>query len=243
MVLFPFLKVLNLYLLASTCGVIGAVAASAIDYGVAENAHVFHGDAHDDVLVPVVLGVMSMCPDALACESVFDQVLKKVSSKVDISLVYIGQIDESEPDFGVKCLHGAQECAGNVQQLCAQKYAPVSRWWEFVNCQNYQGRYKVGLPDIALKCASSAQLDWKNGPIGQCAGVDGSGKGEEGISLLQESVLISQGLGIEKSCTVIINGEKVCIRDDGTWKECENGHTINDFVKQINAEYERLNAH
>jgi hypothetical protein len=42
-------------------------------------------------LVPVVLGVMSRCPDAFACEAVFDDVLARVGDKVDLSLAYIAQ--------------------------------------------------------------------------------------------------------------------------------------------------------
>lgn len=45
----------------------------------------------EDVKVPVVLGVMSACPDALLCESVFDRVLKRVGNKIDLSLTFIGQ--------------------------------------------------------------------------------------------------------------------------------------------------------
>ena len=44
-----------------------------------------------NVKVPVTLGVMSRCPDALLCESVFDKVLKQVGDKVDLSLTFIGK--------------------------------------------------------------------------------------------------------------------------------------------------------
>lgn len=51
---------------------------------------VLHGfDA--DTKVPVELGVMSRCPDALLCESVFNDVLRKVSDKVDLSLRYVAK--------------------------------------------------------------------------------------------------------------------------------------------------------
>ncbi|KAA1466493.1 hypothetical protein DENSPDRAFT_831335 [Dentipellis sp. KUC8613] len=195
----------------------------------------------DDVKVPVVLGVMSRCPDALLCEAVFDQVLKKVSDKVDFSLTYVAKTNTSDPDFGVTCMHGAQECAGNVHQLCAAKYLPLDNWWEFVMCQNYQGREKIGRPDIALKCARSAQIDWETSPVGQCAGLDGSGTEEEGTKLLQDNVKATQALGIKKSCTIVINGEQVCVHD-GAWKECENGHSAADFIRQINTEYDKLNG-
>jgi hypothetical protein len=44
---------------------------------------------YNDIKVPAVLGVMSACPDALLCESIFDRVLKVVSDKVDLSLSFI----------------------------------------------------------------------------------------------------------------------------------------------------------
>ena len=101
-------------------------------------------------------------------------------------------MNASEPDFGVTCKHGPVECAGNVQELCAQKYAPFGRWWEFVQCQNFQGRYEVGKPETALKCAKAAQLDWENSGVGACAGLDGDGKAEEGVRLLQENVVATR---------------------------------------------------
>ncbi|KAJ3003011.1 hypothetical protein NUW54_g5532 [Trametes sanguinea] len=167
----------------------------------------------DDVKVPVVLGVMSRCPDAILCETVFDRVLERVSDKIDLSLTFIGTLNASEPDFGVTCKHGPEECAG---------------------------RSEIGKPEKAIQCAKTAELDWENSGVGACAGVDGSGKAEEGVRLLQQSVAITQELGIEKSCTVMINGKQVCIHDE-TWKECEGGHAPKDFIRQIEEEYEKLN--
>ncbi|KAF5388307.1 hypothetical protein D9615_000404 [Tricholomella constricta] len=157
----------------------------------------------DDVKVPVQLGVMSRCPDALLCENVFNEVLRKVSNKIQLSLVYVAKpadivrLDSSEPDFGVKCMHGPEECAGNVQQLCVAKHEPSSVWWEFVQCQNYEGRYKIGNPDLTLKCANAVGMDWENSKSGRCAGRDGSGKGSEGVALLKESVVLGKKLGIK----------------------------------------------
>jgi len=138
-------------------------------------------------------------------------------------------------------MHGPEECAGNVQQLCVHTYEPLKVWWEFVQCQNYEGRNKIGTPELALKCARAANIDWEASQTGKCAGLDGSGKGAEGIRLLQESVTLGHAMGIQKSCTIVINGRKVCVHDD-TWKECENGHTVGDFVRQINEEYARMNG-
>lgn len=51
----------------------------------------FHTSFSDDNKVPVVLGVMSRCPDAILCESVFNRVLQRVGNKVDISLSFIAK--------------------------------------------------------------------------------------------------------------------------------------------------------
>ena len=83
-------------------------------------------------------------------------------------------------------MHGPNECAGNVQELCAMKYTDTPVWWRFTQCQNFQGRYEVGKPETALKCADAAGIDWKSSDVGQCAGIDGSGKGKEGTGLLRD---------------------------------------------------------
>lgn len=122
------------------------------------------------------------------------------------------------------------------------KYTDTPVWWRFTQCQNFQGRYEVGKPETALKCADAAGIDWKSSDVGQCAGIDGSGKGKEGTGLLRDSVEVTKALGIEyvadtiahistarrrlmrpiyrKSCTILINGKAVCVRD-GSWKDCE----------------------
>ncbi|KAG5221601.1 secreted protein [Salix suchowensis] len=203
-----------------------------------------------DVKVPIHLGVMSRCPDAVLCESVFDKVLPRVIGKIDLSLVVHprafrtsctrhSSLDPTNEDFGVKCMHGAQ-------------------------CQNYHGRESVGEPDLALSCAGASKIDWEGSGVGQCAGNDASGKAPEGIAMLKESLRLAQNLNIQcansvhlsffyssasldssKSCTVLINKKAVCVHD-GTWKDCEGfksqkGHDVNDFVKQIEEEYEHLN--
>ncbi|TFK55696.1 hypothetical protein OE88DRAFT_1710079 [Heliocybe sulcata] len=195
-----------------------------------------------DVKVPVVLGVMSKCPDAIMCETVFDRVVSTVSGRMDFSLSYVARLNESEPGFGVTCMHGPEECSGNIQQLCVAKYETLAKWWEFVQCHNYQGREKIGKPDVALSCAKAAGIDWESSGIAGCVGSDTSGRTEEGIQLLKQSLKDTQRLKVEKSCTVVINGYKVCVRDNYTWKECEAGHAPKDFIRQINEEYRRLNS-
>jgi len=186
--------------------------------------------------VPVTLGVMSRCPDALLCESVFDEVFEKVGhQKVDLSLTFIGQLNTSEPVYGTTCKHGPLECAGNVHELCAAKYAgDSSAWWPFLHCLNHQGLELIGLEGIAVYCAQIAKIDWVDSGIETCV------NGEEGSRLLRESVRQSQKLGIQKSCSVLISQKVRCVRD-GSWQNCDGGHEPQDFVDLINAEYDRLN--
>jgi hypothetical protein len=72
----------------------------------------------------------------------------------------------------------------------------MKTWWEFVTCQNYEGKDKIGRPDVALKCARTAKMDWSGSKVGQCAGLDGSGTGKEGVQLLQQSVKDTEALAI-----------------------------------------------
>ena len=76
-------------------------------------------------------------------------------------------------------------------------HAPFQRWWNFVHCQNFQGRYEVGKPETALKCANTAGLDWETSGVGACAGLNGDGTGEEGVRLLRESVRATEQMGIK----------------------------------------------
>ena len=58
---------------------------------VQDQLHIDYASALDDVKVPVVLGVMSRCPDAMLCEAVFNRVLERVGSKVNISLTFVAK--------------------------------------------------------------------------------------------------------------------------------------------------------
>jgi hypothetical protein len=42
-----------------------------------------------------------------------------------------------------------------------------------------------------------------------------------------------------KSCTIIINGKQRCIRD-GSWYDCPDGHSVDDFVRIIQEEAGRI---
>lgn len=63
-------------------------------------------------------------------------------------------------------------------------------------CQNYQGRGHIGHPDIAWRCARTHNIDWEESGVGHCVGLDGSGKGKEGVHLLRNSIRVAESLGI-----------------------------------------------
>jgi len=185
-------------------------------------------------LVPVTLGVMSKCEDAEYCENTWDKVLDKVSDKIALQLVYIGKLDDDER-YGVKCKHGESECTGNIQQLCFARAFPEQKtWWNFVQCQNYGPTSRIGDEVVAERCARTVGKDWAD--VRPCV------EGERGTSLLKASVRLAEHMGIEKSCSIFIDNELVCIRDNGQWKECPAGHDTADFVQQIRDAYDDLNA-
>lgn len=186
--------------------------------------------------VPVILGVMSQCPDALYCEAVFDKVLHQVGNIVDLSLTFIGRINPSEPLYGVTCRHGSAECTGNIHELCTISKYPNDRdiWWNFVTCSNSFGRFEVGKEYVSRACASKVGINWDD--------VKGCTESEEGVELLKESVKRTHGLGIVNSCTVLLNGRKRCVRDDEQWKDCKEGSSVDDFVRSIQEEYNDING-
>jgi hypothetical protein len=51
----------------------------------------------NDIRVPVTLGVMSRCPDALQCETLFDNVIPRVAEKINLSLAYVAKYVLAHP--------------------------------------------------------------------------------------------------------------------------------------------------
>ncbi|KAI9621968.1 hypothetical protein H4Q26_015405 [Puccinia striiformis f. sp. tritici PST-130] len=193
-------------------------------------------------LVPVVLGVMSKCPDAQICEDVFDKVLAEVADKVDILLTYIGEIDPSA-EYGVRCRHGNIECKGDIQQLCYRNRFPkLHDWWGFIQCENYAGLARVGDEELAKSCARVNGHDWDS-DVKDCT------TGSQGRQLLESSIEHAKQLRIRRSCSISSvhpfvfswsDHKLICIRD-GVWKNCDDGHEVADFVKYIEHEFDLIN--
>lgn len=189
--------------------------------------------------VPVTLGVMSRCPDALLCEATLDKTFQKTWDLISLDLTFIAKENTSDVDYGVTCMHGVEECAGNIQELCAIRLSQdQQQWWTFVQCLNFEGRSKIGNVDLAQKCAGVAKIRWDDEE--EEVGMQTCINGDTGKEFLIESLTQSQELGITTSCSIIITGKVRCIHD-GDWKSCETGHTPQEFEEFIRKEYNRLN--
>lgn len=179
--------------------------------------------------VPVDLFVMSKCPDAVFCELIFNEVVEKVGHKIELDMNFIATLNSSEPKFGITCKHGESECLGNIQELCAKKISP-NNWFKFVLCLNKDVN-QIGLSTkITYKCLKQVKIPAKR--FESCVK-------EDGIPLLKTSLSISNNLQMRESCTILINkGEHKCIHNQ-VWKECDDGHEVKDFIRQIEEAYSR----
>ena len=116
------------------------------------------------------------------------------------------RLNDSEKGYNVTCLHGHEECEGNVQELCAVSRADSQEdWWNFLQCVNFEGKDSVGDKALAERCAGVANIPWEdetsNG-VTTRRGVKGCVESQEGKDLLRASVKQSQKLGIE--CVVSV---------------------------------------
>ncbi|GBF92123.1 hypothetical protein Rsub_04470 [Raphidocelis subcapitata] len=189
------------------------------------------GAPADKVLLE--LFVMSRCPDANLCEHVFDGILDKAGGIAHVQPRYI-QYASSGGD--VSCMHGEEECTANVYQACVARHAPAARnreWlmkflicaWDGGVASYDRGMVKtcldkVGAKDAAMRSAVDACID-----------------GEEGKALARAHAAEVKARGIERSCTVAIEGVKRCVRDGGRWYDCEGGSEEGDFVASLCAAY------
>ncbi|GMK59144.1 hypothetical protein CspeluHIS016_0701590 [Cutaneotrichosporon spelunceum] len=149
----------------------------------------------DAPLVNVSLFVMSRCPDARICETVFEEVFKldHMMDKVNLNIDYLGHIDKKAP-YGVECMHGDLECAGNAHQLCLQAHVPLDKFYPTLSCMNY-ANFPGAIGTIALthKCAHTAGIDWWRSGVGACI----EGKRAERVSRLAEREAWLTGTEVE----------------------------------------------
>jgi hypothetical protein len=114
---------------------------------------------------------------------------------VNFTLSYIGQ--PTDPDDGVSCRHGPNECLGNILQLCAAKIYPDPKQnLGFAMCM--EKRYEL-IPQRSLieECAAEYGLEF--GKLNDCASKE---DGSFGVGLLRDSVQRSLNVKATISCTV-----------------------------------------
>jgi len=100
--------------------------------------------------------------------------------------------NRSEPEYGVTCKHGPEECLGNIHELCAIAHTPSSQqWWPFLQCINYEGSSRIGLDKVSRDCAAVSGIDWEGSGIAKCV------SGKEGRKLLRKSIKRTKKMGIK----------------------------------------------
>ncbi|WPH04600.1 Hypothetical protein R9X50_00749200 [Acrodontium crateriforme] len=177
--------------------------------------------------VPLEAHIMSKCPDARDC--LHDLILPTmitVSNKVDFRLSYIGKL--TDHDDGVECMHGSEECLGNLIEICAAHAYPDPKiYLGFTMCLSkaYEDIPRRSLvEDCALEHGMSLER------LNHCTMQD---DGTMSSDLLKESFNRSSNAGVTKSCTVRLNGKIRCIRDGGEWSDCEGGSSPEDLIWDI----------
>jgi hypothetical protein len=187
----------------------------------------------DVKLVPLEAHIMSKCPDAKDClQKLVLPTMADVSDKVNFTLSYIGTLDPKSDE--VHCMHGPEECLGNIIQLCAADVYPEPKMYlGFTNCMTSD--YKdIPKRDLVEACALEYGIDF--GKLNGCISEEG-----KGIDLLRHSVERSRALGVTKSCTIRLAGELRCIRDGGKWFDCEDGSEVKDLIADIQKLYKEYN--
>jgi len=149
------------------------------------------------------MAVMSLCPDALHCESTLSKVFQHptLHSKVFLNPLYISHPSPQDPDT-MECKHGERECLGNVHQLCVLDALSRSQdqsstyteglefgnresrqklWWSFLECMDSKGLDQIGKEWTVTQCLKEIKgPKWEDG-IQECS------NSEKGKRLLRES--------------------------------------------------------
>jgi len=213
--------------------------------------------------VPVIIYVMSRCPDAQFCEGFLAPILAPLKGVVRLRAEYIVREAEDEaadddaaaaaagdkqgagtknataPAFA--CMHGPQECAGNMAQLCLQKRmdeqiatgslsadATVTSFLAFLNC-GWKSPAAIGTAAGTRACLAAVGMTKgaEQDAVVACA------SGAEGAALLAASHAATSAAGATNSCTIDVAGRRRCVRDGGRFRDCAGGSEPADFARTI----------
>ena len=97
----------------------------------------------------------------------------------------------------------------------------------FTMCMSRQYQ-DIPTRELVEECALEHGVSMQG--INDCAILE---DGSLGVDMLQQSFERSARAGASKSCTVRLDGEVRCIRDDGEWSDCEGGSTSKDLVGDV----------
>jgi hypothetical protein len=163
--------------------------------------------------------------DARFCQNAFKPVLETLPSVMTVRTEYIAKLQEEDT---VACMHGSAECDGNKQQLCLQHHLPAAENRKYFQALLCHGKGRVNDITRLQSCMTDAGVDSAvQAKVLQC--VDGT----LGTTLQVASAKQVTANSVVKSCTVFIDSSKRCIRDGGSWYDCEAGSDTQSFIKSI----------
>lgn len=183
--------------------------------------------------VDLELFVMSLCPDASYCEHAFGKLLDRLHPIVHVTSRYI----QSKSGDSVTCPHGHDECTGNMLQLCVGQHVPREHnydWFmKFLLCtwDSGVGPFNKSVVKTCLSQVGASEDVQK--AAGACA------DGGEGQDLMRGAAGVASDRGIKRSCTVVIEGTKRCIRDGGRWYDCPGGSSDEEFTRSLCDAYKK----
>lgn len=139
--------------------------------------------------------------------------------------------------------------AGNIHQLCVQhslsnavsagtltQSQAQQKLWDFVRCEDEDGLSRIGQPGLAQRCLETVHGPSWNKGVRTCT------EGKQGKDLLLSSVQQAQRAGIVNSATIQLEGQTICVRDGGEWKQCPGGSSRDDIVGQVLRAWEAKQA-
>ncbi|CZR63487.1 uncharacterized protein PAC_13384 [Phialocephala subalpina] len=184
----------------------------------------------EPALVPLEAHIMSKCPDAKDClKMLVLPTMQRVIDKVNFTLSYIGTPTDND---GVDCMHGPEECLGNIIELCASQLYPDPKiYLGFTMCMT-RDYHDIPSKSLVEDCALEHGIDFDK--LNECSIADNGGLG---MGLLRDSIRRTKDAGVTKSCTVRLNENIYCVRDGGEWKDCPNGAGVNDLVIAVEKLY------
>ncbi|QLJ53174.1 MAG: hypothetical protein Sv326_0999 [Candidatus Fermentimicrarchaeum limneticum] len=140
----------------------------------------------------IELFVMSQCPYGVEAETLAKSVIDNFNGEVNLSVRFIAG---ENADGSFTSLHGANEVAEDLRQVCIMEYYPTA-YVNYLSCisANYQ---TVG--QVWEGCASQNNIDVNK--------IKGCSTGDEGKALLSENIKKAKNLGIGTSPTIYLNGQ------------------------------------